>query len=224
MIFTKTNECGVYCLLNTANGKCYIGSTGRSFFIRFNEHFHDLKNNRHHNPLLQNAWNKYGESNFEFSVLEVVEPAQCKDREQFYMDGIKGEYNLNPLANTTLGRTVSQETRDKLSKANTGKIRGAGQTWNFGKKLSKEHKTNISKSITGSKNPMSGKFGKDCYFSKKAICINKKDNTIHEFDCVKDLAIFLNLSASNVVNILKGRNSGNSLKNRGLEIKYKEVS
>lgn len=59
----------IYHITNKTNGKCYIGQTVH-YEIRKATHLRDLRNNCHHSKKLQNAWNKYGEENFYFSVKE----------------------------------------------------------------------------------------------------------------------------------------------------------
>lgn len=61
---------GVYEIKNVKNGKRYIGSTKKSFDIRWEQHRKNLRKNNHINNHLQHAWNKYGEESFEFSVIE----------------------------------------------------------------------------------------------------------------------------------------------------------
>ena len=61
--------CGIYKITNTANGKVYIGSSV-DVHGRFNCHRSDLRNNRHGNQHLQNAWNLYGENSFVFEIIE----------------------------------------------------------------------------------------------------------------------------------------------------------
>ena len=52
-------------------GKIYVGSA-IDIRERWAHHAHSLRRGDHHNRHLQNAWDKYGEINFEFSVLEFV--------------------------------------------------------------------------------------------------------------------------------------------------------
>lgn len=78
---------GIYCILNTTNGKFYIGSTVK-FQGRFNEHFAALKRNDHHSIKLQNSFNKHGEEIFEFHILKTI-PRDRKNllkEEQKYLD------------------------------------------------------------------------------------------------------------------------------------------
>ena len=69
---------GIYSITNIANGKIYVGS---SLFLskRIMQHKSDLKQKRHKNSRLQNAWNKYGADAFAFNVIEHVEGKEsCK--------------------------------------------------------------------------------------------------------------------------------------------------
>lgn len=63
---------GIYLIRNVINDKIYIGSTS-NLKIRRNKHISDLKNNKHHSYHLQKAYNKYGESNFQFIIIELIE-------------------------------------------------------------------------------------------------------------------------------------------------------
>ena len=53
-------QSGIYQILNTVNGKFYIGSAV-DFTLRWAQHKWEFKNNRHSNTHLQRAYNKYGE-------------------------------------------------------------------------------------------------------------------------------------------------------------------
>lgn len=66
---------GVYAIVNTLNGKKYVGST-KCFKERFAEHRSQLRKGNHKNVHLQNSYNKYGEKYFKFMVLEECEKIQ----------------------------------------------------------------------------------------------------------------------------------------------------
>ena len=83
---------GVYEIRNVATGDFYIGSSC-NLKSRLAEHRWKLSNNRHVNAHLQNAWNKYGEENFEFLPIEFCENEVLTEREQYYIDTIKPRYN-----------------------------------------------------------------------------------------------------------------------------------
>lgn len=62
---------GVYAITNTKNGKKYVGSSC-NLAKRKNQHFSDLRNDRHSNIHLQRAYHKYGESDFVWEILEIA--------------------------------------------------------------------------------------------------------------------------------------------------------
>ena len=63
---------GVYQILNLTNQKCYVGSS-KNIHSRWSDHRSMLRNNKHGNKHLQNAWNKDGEDEFIFRILEQIE-------------------------------------------------------------------------------------------------------------------------------------------------------
>lgn len=105
--------CGVYEIVNTVNGKRYVGSS-KNIEKREKEHFNDLRRGRHHAIALQRAWNKYGENNFYFSVIEECADVELIEREQAHLDS-GFDYNSSPTAGNCLGVKHSDETRAKVS-------------------------------------------------------------------------------------------------------------
>jgi group I intron endonuclease len=61
----------IYKIINLVNNKFYVGSTTHKK-VRFRTHRKMLRGNYHHCKHLQAAWNKYGEDNFVFVVVEVI--------------------------------------------------------------------------------------------------------------------------------------------------------
>lgn len=95
---------GVYKITNKVNGKFYIGSS-KNIDDRWNVHKQYLNGNYHINPKLQHAWNKYGEGNFLFEIVEETNNDQklLFEREQYYLDNLKSYdrvigYNICPTA------------------------------------------------------------------------------------------------------------------------------
>lgn len=99
------NNSGIYCILNIINSKIYVGSTV-DLKTREQTHFSHLRNKAHHNQYLQSAFNKYGENNFIFTVLEFVEDTTILiQKEQLYIQKFSPDvlYNINPNAASNLG-------------------------------------------------------------------------------------------------------------------------
>lgn len=102
--------------------KFYIGSSS-NLKRRETEHWGDLRANRHYNSKLQRYYNKYGAGSLIFIIIEEVPIDFLIEREQYYLDTLHPWFNINILANSTLGVKRSKLTRDKISKGNKGKKR-----------------------------------------------------------------------------------------------------
>ena len=109
---------GIYKILNTINGHQYVGSA-INLKKRKNDHWKGLAEGKHRNSHLQRAWNKYGEAAFEFRVIGTCPPEKLVMLEQEVMDHLKPEYNIAPVAGSSLGIVRSEETRRKISKSKT---------------------------------------------------------------------------------------------------------
>lgn len=115
---------GVYKIICTANKRIYIGSA-LNLLRRRHDHFSELRRNKHSNPHLQNAWNKYGEQAFIFEVLELVLPMSLTAREQYWFKKLKpfGKKGFNsvPEAGSNLGKKWSPEQIENMRRAKLGK-------------------------------------------------------------------------------------------------------
>jgi hypothetical protein len=63
---------GVYRIRNTRNNKSYLGFD-RDLAARINRHQAELKFGSHRNSELQEEWNSFGESSFQFEVLDELD-------------------------------------------------------------------------------------------------------------------------------------------------------
>ncbi len=173
---------GIYKIINKINGKYYVGSSndviGNSG--RWYAHKRLLKLQSHINKYLQNAWNKYGENNFDFVIVEVVPENDLLMIEQKYLDIAKTEkdkcYNICYDAQSPMkgkkhtlearrkmsirlkGRTFSEKHKENLSKINKGKTRSSEtkeklRQKRLGIKSSNETKRKLSKKFSGKSNP-----------------------------------------------------------------------
>lgn len=115
---------GIYRWRNLVNEKVYIGSAV-VFSKRKTAHLQRLRLNNHDNQILQNSYNKHGEKNFVFEIIEMVpDLSNLISREQFYIDTINPFYNICRVAGSTQGRSPwnkgtpwSEEMRKKISSA-----------------------------------------------------------------------------------------------------------
>ena len=167
---TKTSV-GIYKIINKINGKYYVGSSKNidDNFGRWYKHKYYLNKNKHHNSHLQNSWNKCGENNFEWTIVELCEESDLLKIEQKYLDEAKLNKNLCYNKTFLAGRVEwTDEMKQKISKLHKGKqlsknhkqilknkrIKMIGiNAPNYGKKHSIETKNLFSKQRSGFKNP-----------------------------------------------------------------------
>lgn len=118
-------QSGIYIITNTVNGKRYIGSSV-DIHRRWVTHKRELRRGIHYNPVLQRAWDKYGESAFEFSILLLCTKDDTLLNEQRCLDEMKPEYNICTCTTATmLGRTFTEEHKRKIGDANRGTVHTA---------------------------------------------------------------------------------------------------
>ena len=119
---------GIYKIQNKVSSKVYIGQS-IDIESRWYSHIKELRENKHRNEHLQNSWNKYGEENFIFEIVEECKEENLTKREQYWIDYYGGKesettYNQRDAGNNG---SLSNETRKKLSEINKGK-----PAWNKG--------------------------------------------------------------------------------------------
>lgn len=124
---------GIYGIHNKVNDMVYVGKTETSFGDRRDCHIASLRGGYHINPHLQNAWNKYGEDNFEFIVLY-----ECKNHESSdmvneleicyikeYSDlGLAYNIGAGGDGGNLLGKHLSDETKAKIGAKNKVNMTG----------------------------------------------------------------------------------------------------
>ena len=156
-------QCGIYEIFNIINGKSYVGQS-TNITQRLSKHKSELRHNKHQNLHLQNAWNKYGEHSFLFNILEYCNIDELDDIERYYINIwnlTNNQYGYNVESGGNLNKTLSTETKRKLSEAHKGKTlskeirkkisKNNARYWE-GKKRSKRTKKKISESMSEAQN------------------------------------------------------------------------
>lgn len=115
---------GIYVILNTKNGKMYLGQT-QNCRNRWMSHKSKLNKGCHENKHLQAAWIKYGGKMFKFSILEYCPIDHLNEREQHFINIYTAKglcYNIVLDVKAPMrGLSHSDETRKKISLAQKGK-------------------------------------------------------------------------------------------------------
>ena len=114
----KEKICGIYKIKNNIDDKVYIGQS-INIKSRLAEHKSALRHNRHSNTYLQHAFNKYGEENFDFSIICECTRDELDELEKHYILNVYKSIDRNKGYNRegggNLRKYVTKETRDKIS-------------------------------------------------------------------------------------------------------------
>lgn len=108
-----------YCLQNKINNKTYVGISSYSFNKRKTGHLSKLRNNKHNNDYLQRSFDKYGEENFEWIILEkgFNDIDELCDAEEFWIDTLQSmsyQHGYNLKFGGYAGRHT-EATKQKMS-------------------------------------------------------------------------------------------------------------
>lgn len=125
----------IYKIKTINNDKIYIGSAV-NFNKRKNYHLKDLKANKHHSKYLQRIYNKYGQENLIFSIIEEIQNKNdLIKKEQYWLDYYKpfgkNGYNSCKIAGSMLGFKHSDKTKLKISKKQQTPIVQYSKNGNF---------------------------------------------------------------------------------------------
>jgi group I intron endonuclease len=194
----------------TVKNYIYIGSA-KIFSKRKYEHLRNLKKQIHSNQILQNIFNKYGESELVFSIIEEVDIEKLIEVEQKYINFYQNNQelklvNILLVAGSTTGYICTEETKEKKRLSMLGKNKGNKRSPEFlqlqserqiGRIITKEWRENISKALKGKKSPNKPKrfikYMENIYtfneFSKLVKCdlsnlyTTKKEYTEKKYGC-----------------------------------------
>lgn len=114
----KKDYTGVYCILNTVNGRPYVGSS-KGLMHRIRTHRCVLNRGTHFNWDIQREWKRYGQEAFVFAVLELCELEKRAIVEQWWADRLNVfgfGYNIRDCQMVTM----HESTRLKISLSHRG--------------------------------------------------------------------------------------------------------
>lgn len=184
------HTCGIYMLTCKINGKRYIGSS-REINSRLALHFNREARNYPYKPLYQDI-NNYGRENFKWEVLEECLPEELREKEQYYFDLLKPEYNLV--------KPFTMEIQDKECRKRFEKAYE-----DSGKHLKELFSTEEYKQL----------FKEQARWKFKPVYMMKKGTyeIIMEFECIQDAVKWLDKNtsytsknkASKIVEVCKGK-------------------
>lgn len=143
-----SNDCGVYGIINRANGRIYIGGS-ENLSRRRCVHKYGIRHGRHHVQELQKDILETPDS-FEFVIIEqLTDPSLVIQREQFWMDFFQSYnspngYNKCRIAGSMIGYKHGPEMRAKFGL----KLRGRKRP-----PRSKEWRQKLSTGLAGRRCP-----------------------------------------------------------------------
>jgi len=131
----------------------YIGSAV-DVSDRWRCHLKDLRRNKHHSPKLQRHFDKYGESDLVFIIIEPCLHVFLTVREDTYLHPIKPYFNICPNAGSRLGTkgqipwnkgkkgVYSEETLKMMREYKNclGKHNTLGKHWNLSEQTKQKQK------------------------------------------------------------------------------------
>jgi group I intron endonuclease len=193
IIADNKGKTGIYLWLNNINRKSYIGSAV-NLSRRLNDYYSPSTLKRMDN-IISKAIIRYSHSAFSLTILEIIDISSLSvketrklilSREQYYIDTLMPEYNILKIAGSSLGLTLSEETKTKMSEAKIGEKNSFYNKTHSEESLTKisiarrgrfhssETKALISKAMRGENNPMFGRTGENSPNFGKSFTIETK--------------------------------------------------
>lgn len=189
----------IYKIENLVNGKVYVGQTIQDFNKRKYAHLYELRAGKKGNRKLQNAWNKYGESNFVFSVIVECEVQELNNLEVAYIslyDGYNNGYNLTTGGQKNFNYAHSATTKQKLREISN----------NLWKDEQYRNKMLDRTALSGSEAPR----------ATKVICINEK----RIFSSMVEAGEYYGIGMKKVSAVCRGYCEYTGLEETGIKLRF----
>lgn len=140
----------IYKLYFEGDERVYIGKTKFTLIKRRNAHIQMIRRGKHSNYRLVEAFSKYGQDAIKIEPLEECMQSQSAEREIYWMKyydatNVEKGYNIKLQSNGSVAFTLTDEQREKISKARKGAVfsdehKERLRQVNLGKKQSEETK------------------------------------------------------------------------------------
>jgi len=206
---------GIYKITNPT-GKIYIGQSVdiEKRFYRYRI----LSKNIQLQVILYRSFLKYGVDNHEFEIIEECNVDSLNEKERYYQDlyNVINGNGLNCVLTKTNNKSgkVCSETLIRMSKAQIGNNNWLGRTHSQeskdkmseskkGKRFSKE--VNLKKGRKGRISNRKGIISKDNPKSVRVVQITKDGLFVKNWDCLMDIKRELNYHIGNVSSCMSGK-------------------
>lgn len=196
----------IYKSTNKINGKIYIGQTSRTLKERAYEHNRLAKIDGDYNPLISRAIRKYGQDNFEWSVIDEadnLEELNQKEKDWIihyrsfvgFVDS--NGYNLTLGGDGRLGMKLSEESKRRMSERQIGELNHM-----FGRIGDANHMFGR----TGELAPMYGKSGELSPTSIPVFQLDLEGNFMRRFSNAQEASVHLEIkNGSGITKCCKGK-------------------
>jgi uncharacterized protein YbcV (DUF1398 family) len=124
-ICKDNNKAGIYKWTHIISGKSYVGSA-INLSNRFKNYYNIAYLEREtakNNSMIYKALLKYGYSSFKLDILEYCNPDVLIEREQYYLDHLKPEYNILKFARSIAGFKHSEASINLIRETKLGRGR-----------------------------------------------------------------------------------------------------
>ena len=223
-MFIKGILGGIYKIICSSTGKIYVGSS-INISKRLGEHKTLLRGNKHRNPHMQKAWNKYGEKNFKFEIIEKINNNSTIEKENFWIEKFNtrnNKYGFNivkPGDPPFLGRSHTKESKIKIgNQIWTDERRKKIGAAHRGSKHTQETKFKMSISSKGKKKSKIAR--ENMSKSHKGLHVGQKNNNVKLVDSdipeiremrkrgmtIKEIAIIYCIGRGAIDGVIYGKN------------------
>lgn len=138
---------GIYRCVCLNDGRTYVGQT-KSLSKRKREHLKLLREHRHYNTHLQRSWDKHGDFNFEWYVIETCEIEELDELEMYwieYYDAYSDGYNQTIGGYGARGYKHSEESKERRRRRMLGENNPMyGRTGSLNPAYGKDHSGNFN--------------------------------------------------------------------------------